>query len=81
MDLKSFFDQMLTPGTRACTIFGAAVGLVFALLWLTLGFWRTLIVAVFCLVGAFVGGVKDKKRFIEGVRSFFHRDDNTTYYD
>ena len=32
MDLKSFFSQMLTPGTGACALFGAVVGLIFAVL-------------------------------------------------
>ena len=37
MDLKTFVSQMLTPGTVPCTIFGAALGLIFAVLCLTVG--------------------------------------------
>ena len=57
MDRKTFFSQLLTPGTVPCTIFGVAVGLIFALLLLTIGVGKTLIIGLFCLVGAFIGGV------------------------
>ena len=74
MDRKTFFSQLLTPGTVPCTIFGVAVGLIFALLLLTIGVGKTLIIGLFCLVGAFVGGVKDKQAFVRRVVTFFHRD-------
>ena len=62
MDLKTFVSQMLTPGTVPCTLFGAALGLIFAVLCLTVGVGPALLIALFCLIGAFIGGVKDKKR-------------------
>ena len=74
MDLKSFMSQMFTPGTAPCTIFGIVVGLVFAVLCLTIGIGKTLLIGLFCLVGAFVGGVRDKGAFIRRVILFFHRD-------
>lgn len=74
MDLKSFMSQMFTPGTAPCTIFGIVVGLVFAVLCLTIGVGKTLLIGLFCLVGAFVGGVRDKGAFIRRVILFFHRD-------
>ena len=37
MDLKTFVNQMLTPGTVPCTLFGMALGLIFAVLCLTIG--------------------------------------------
>ena len=40
MDLKTFMSQMLTPGTVPCTLFGAALGLIFAVLCLTVGVGR-----------------------------------------
>ena len=76
MDMKSFISQMFTPGTAACTIFGMAMGVVFAVLCLTIGVGKALLIGAFCLVGAFVGGVKDKMGFIRKVILFFHRGEN-----
>ena len=67
MDLKTFMSQMLTPGTVPCTLFGAALGLIFAVLCLTVGVGPALLIALFCLIGAIIGGVKDKKEFIRKV--------------
>ena len=74
MNMKSFFSQMFTPGTAPCAIFGMAVGAVFAVLWLTIGVGKALLIGVFCLVGAFVGGVKDKGAFVRRIAGFFHRE-------
>lgn len=74
MNMKSFFSQMFTPGTVPCAIFGMAVGTVFAVLWLTIGVGKALLIGVFCLVGAFVGGVKDKGAFVRRIAGFFHRE-------
>ena len=79
MDIKSFFNQMLTPGTVPCTLFGAAIGLVFAVLCMTIGILKALLIGVFCLIGAFVGGVKDKMGFIKKIILFFHKDDSQVY--
>ena len=76
MDMKSFISQMFTPGTAACTIFGMAMGVVFAVLCLTIGVSKALLIGLFCLVGAFVGGVKDKAGFVRKVILFFHRGEN-----
>ena len=72
MDLKTFMSQMLTPGTVPCTLFGAA-------LCLTVGVGPALLIALFCLIGAFIGGVKDKKKFVENIYLFFHHDENGRY--
>lgn len=74
MDMKNLLSQMLTTGTRMCALFGAAVGLVFAVLCLTIGVGKSLLIGLFCLVGAFIGGVKDKGAFIRRIVLFFHRD-------
>lgn len=74
MDLKTFLNQMFTPGTVPCTLFGTAVGLVFAVLCLTIGVGKALVIGIFCLIGAFVGGVKDKAAFIRKIVLLFHRD-------
>ena len=76
MDRKTFFSQMLTPGTVPCTIFGIVVGLIFALLLLTIGVGKTLIIGLFCLAGAFIGGVKDKVGFVRKIILFFHHEEN-----
>ena len=76
MDRKTFFSQMLTPGTVPCTIFGVVVGLIFALLLLTIGVGKTLIIGLFCLAGAFIGGVKDKVGFVRKIILFFHQEAN-----
>ena len=47
MDLKTFFSQMLTPGTVPCTIFGALLGLIFAVLCLTIGVGKALVIGLF----------------------------------
>ena len=78
-DLKSLIAQMLTPGTSACALFGAAVGCIFAVLCLTIGVGKALLIGIFCLIGAFIGGVKDKKAFVRRVVSLFSRDDMDRY--
>ncbi len=75
-DLRTVIVQMFTPGTVACTVFGAVLGIVFAVLCLTIGVGKAVLIGVFCLFGAFIGGIKDKKAFIRNMVLFFHRDDN-----
>lgn len=79
MDWKTFASQMLTPGTRACALFGAGVGLVFAVLCLTIGVGKAVLIGLFCLVGAFVGGVKDKANFVRKAILFFNRSESDRY--
>jgi len=76
MDKKNFFAQIFTLGTVPCALFGMAVGLLFAVLCLTIGVGKTVLIGLFCLIGAFVGGVKDKAGFIRKVILFFHRGEN-----
>ena len=38
-----------------------------------------LLIALFCLIGAIIGGVKDKKKFVENIYLFFHHDENGRY--
>ena len=79
MDLKTFMSQMLTPGTVPCTRCGAARGRMVAVLCLTVGVGPALLIALFCLIGAIIGGVKDKKKFVEKIYLFFHHDENGRY--
>ena len=49
------------------------------MLCLTIGVGAALLIALFCLIGAFIGGVKDKKKFVESVYLFFQHDENSRY--
>lgn len=75
-DIRTAIQQMLTPGTAACALFCAALGVIFAILCLTIGPGPAVLIAVCFLLGAFIGGVRDKKAFIRGCVNFFHRDEN-----
>ena len=79
MDLKKLIGQMTTVGTPACALFGAVIGVMLAILCLTIGVGKALLIGLFCLVGAFIGGVKDKKAFVRSVVLFFHRGDADRY--
>ena len=69
--MEEFIRELFTPGTPqfgfVCGILGAALGLMLLLL----GFWKTLFVAFFCALGAYIGGVGDKqahfKRILNGL--------------
>ena len=65
--LSDFIKDMMTVGTPACGVACGAAGVVLAALLLSIGLWNTLFVAALCLLGVFLGGVKDKHRFIKGL--------------
>ena len=77
MDLRAFFDKIFTPGTVPCAIFGAVAGLLIAILCLLVGVGKTLIIAAFCIAGAFIGGCRDKKAVLDKIRHFFSDDGGT----
>ena len=79
MDFRKLLSQILTIGTPACALFGAVIGIVFAILCLTIGVGKALVIGIFCLICAFIGGVKDKKEFVRSVVLFFHRGDADRY--
>lgn len=58
--LNEWVKEMTTWGTPACGVLCGILGALLAILLLTIGFWKTLLVAVLCALGAFIGGVKDK---------------------
>ena len=70
--------NLLKIGTPECAIFMGFIGLVLGVLFLLLGFWRTLLVAAIVLVFAFIGGVRDKKKFLGSLinRLFPPKNDN-----
>ena len=63
-DNKNEKPALLTVGTPQCALACAALGAVVAVLFLTIGFWKTLFIALFIFAGLFAGGVKDKRGFL-----------------
>ena len=72
-DFREFFQKITEPGTPQAMMFYGAVGLAVALLLLWIGFWKTLLVVVCCLLGCFLGGVKDKAGFFRRVMARLYR--------
>lgn len=65
--LNEMLREMLTWGTPACGAFCGVLGVLVAVLLLTIGFWKTLFVALLCALGVFIGAVKDKSTFLKAV--------------
>ena len=65
--LNDLLKEMTTIGTPACGMACGVLGVIVAALLLAIGFWKTLFVALVCLLGVFLGGVKDKHGFIRAV--------------
>ena len=59
--LNDLLKEMLTWGTPACGVFCGVLGILLAILLLTIGFWRTLFIAVFAALGALAGGIGNKR--------------------
>lgn len=59
--LSSAIKEIFTPGTPLCALAYAAQGVILATLLLTIGFWRTLFIAVFAALGALGGGIGNKR--------------------
>ncbi len=59
--LSSAIKDIFTPGTPLCALAYAALGVILATLLLTIGFWRTLFIAVFAALGALAGGIGNKR--------------------
>lgn len=62
--VKAFTENMFKIGTFECAAFCGVTALVVAVLILLLGFWQTVLVLAFLLLGLFLGGVKDKKNWL-----------------
>ena len=60
---KRFFENLFKIGTPECGVFSALLALVIAVLFMKVGFWKTILITVLMLLGAFIGGVKDKKQW------------------
>ena len=60
--MREVRSRCFTKGTAECAALCAGVGAGVALSLITLGIWKTLLIALCVSMGAFIGGVKDKKR-------------------
>ena len=77
---NAFVKNMFKVGTPECAITFAVVAMVMALLFLLLGFWQTLLIVALILLGAFIGGVKDKKEWVRNaVNKLFPPKQNIPY--
>lgn len=65
--LTSFLRNMFRIGTPECAISFAVIAMALAVLFLLVGFWQTLLILGLMLIGAFLGGVKDKKKWFQGI--------------
>lgn len=55
-------------------VLGAAIGLIIAILMLTIGFWPVLLIVLFSVLGAVIGGAENIRRLVStGVKSFFDK--------
>ena len=59
--LNDLLREMIRWGTPACGLLCGILGAAAALLWIALGFWKMLFVALLCAAGVFLGGVNDKQ--------------------
>ena len=59
---RPFLQKVFSTGTPHCAVACALAGTFIALIALWAGFWKALFVVAAVAAGAFVGGVKDKKR-------------------
>ena len=64
---RSFLSGIFKIGTPECAIFSGVAAMVLGLLLLTVGFWKTVWIALFGVAGCFFGGVKDKKQILKNV--------------
>ena len=58
--------KFLQVGTIECMILCAVLAIVVGVLFITIGFWKTLLITVLILIGLFIGGVTNKKEFLRG---------------
>ncbi len=64
---KSFFHQAFRIGTPECAVFCSCVAMLLGLLFLWIGFWKTLLIFALMLIGAFIGGVEDKQEWLRNL--------------
>lgn len=65
-----FAQNAFHMGTAECALFCGAVGLIAGTLLITVGLWKTLLVAVFTALGVLLGGTGNKK---QALQTFFQK--------
>ena len=65
--LNELLRNVFTVGTPQCGVAGAVIGVVLAVLLLSIGLWKTLFIALFALIGAVWGGVKSKRSLLRNI--------------
>lgn len=69
----NFIKRVFTPGTVECAVACGLLGILVALMLLWIGVWKTLLIVVLVGIGIFIGGVKDKKGFLQRLMNKFNR--------
>lgn len=64
---NTFMRNLFKVGTPECAISFAVIAMILAILFLLVGFGKTLLILGLMLIGAFLGGVKDKKKWFQGI--------------
>ena len=77
---RSFLSNVFKAGTPECAVFSGAAAMVLGLLVLTVGFWNTVWIALFGVVGGVLGGVRDKKQMLKNVLNRIIPDKKTVPY-
>lgn len=63
--MEEWVKTLFKRGTPQCGLAYGIIAFVFAILLVTLGFWKTLLVAVICGLVAFLGGVKNHEQALK----------------
>ena len=74
------FEKIFKAGTPECAVFSAVAAMALGLLLLTVGFWKTVWIALFGAAGGYLGGVKDKKQMLKNVLNRIIPDKKTVPY-
>ena len=63
----SFLRNMFRIGTPECAVTFSVTAMILAVLYLLLGFWKTLFIAAFTALGAVAFGVEDKQEWLKDI--------------
>lgn len=63
--MEKWVRTLFKRGTPQCGLAYGMIAFVFGLLFVTLGFWKTVLIAVLSAVGAFLGGVMNHEQALK----------------